>query len=157
MQYRSTKHTLMFAALLGLAAMFGFTACGNSSDNKKPLTENTEAVKEAPVYGKIKQVAMDAQVNQQLAKKGEKIFTVICSACHKYDERYVGPALGTVYKRRTPVYIMNMILDTEVMLEKDDSARCLLQTYLVKMPNAQVNEADARTVLEHLRVISSTR
>jgi hypothetical protein len=151
MKYRLAFNTTLLAAAILLAS------CGNSEGEKKLPRADAAAVKEAPVYGKITEVALDPEVDAELAAKGEKIFSVVCAACHKYDERYVGPALGNVFKRRTPVFIMNMILDTEVMLEKDDTARCLLQTYLVKMPNAQVNETDARTVLEHLREIASKR
>ncbi|MBI5648454.1 MAG: c-type cytochrome [Ignavibacteriae bacterium] len=134
-----------------LSALVCLAACGNSGE--QPRTEAAEVPK-PPVYGKIQNVELASVVDAPLAKKGEKIFKVICTACHKYDQRYVGPAIGSVFNRRTPEYIMNMILDTEVMLQKDDTARCLLQTYLVKMPNAQVNETDARSVLEHLRDIA---
>jgi len=146
-------NAMLFSAMVLLAS------CGKSGEEKTDTAaaETATAEKAAAVYGKIKEVSMDAQVNAEFAKKGEKIFGVVCSACHKYDERYVGPALGDVYKRRTPVYIMNMILDTDVMLEKDDTARCLLQTYLTKMPNAQVNETDARFVLEHLRDVAAKK
>jgi cytochrome c2 len=108
-----------------------------------------------PAYGKIKEVKLDPTLDPRLAKQGKQIFTVICSACHRYGQRYVGPALGKVVDRRKPEYIMNMILDTETMLEKDDTVRCLLQQYLTKMPNTHVNETDARAVLEHLRDVNA--
>ncbi|MBL0174009.1 MAG: c-type cytochrome [Ignavibacteria bacterium] len=145
------KHGLFLIALC-ISALTGISACGNSEEKE----EGEEAATPA-VYGKIKEVQIDPTVNPEMAKKGEKIFGVICKACHKYDERYVGPALGAVTKRRTPVYIMNMILDTETMIQKDDTARCLLQVYLTKMPNTNVNETDARNVLEHLRDIGQSR
>ncbi len=146
---------ILNAFLIGAVIMLA--SCGKSGEEKADTAaaETATAEKAKAVYGKIKEVSMDPQVNAEFAKKGEKIFSVICTACHKYDERYVGPALGKVYNRRTPVYIMNMILDTDVMLEKDDTAHCLLQEYLTKMPNAQVNETDARYVLEHLRDIAA--
>jgi cytochrome c len=140
-----------YSALI-LAACVMLASCGPSERKEPSAASNTQQAK--PSYGKIKDVQMDPAVNAALAAKGEKIFSVICSACHKLDQRYVGPALGGVYKRRTPVYIMNMILDTEVMIQNDDTVKCLLQTYLTKMPNAQVNEQDARSVLEHLRKVS---
>jgi mono/diheme cytochrome c family protein len=144
----------MFQSLTAmfLAASFFLCSCGQS-DNKQPGATG-EPAQAKPSYGKIKEVQLDPAVNAPLAAKGEKIFSVTCAACHKLDQRYVGPELGTVYKRRTPIYIMNMILDTEVMIQNDDTAKCLLQTYLTKMPNAQVNEQDARAVLEHLRNVA---
>lgn len=147
-------------ALLVLLLTVGGCGGGEQQDGAKSADAGEAASAEETaqaVYGKIKEVSMDPQVNAGFAEKGEKIFNVVCSACHKYDERYVGPALGDVYERRTPEYIMNMMLDTDVMLEKDDTARCLLQEYLTKMPNAQVNETDARYVLEHLRHVAENR
>jgi hypothetical protein len=59
-----------------------------------------------------------------------------------------------VTQTRTPEYVMNMILDTETMIDNDDTVKCLLQEYMLKMPNMQVDEKDARSVLEHLREIA---
>ncbi|MEX1054621.1 MAG: c-type cytochrome, partial [Rhodothermales bacterium] len=72
-------------------------------------------------------------------------------ACHKMDERYVGPALGDVTERRAPAYIMNMMLNPEEMIQKHPEVKALLAQYLTPMPNQQLTEADARAVLEYLR------
>lgn len=132
--------------------------CGNndqklSESQQSNSSEGTEATqsKTKVQYGKIQRVDITPEIDKDMAKHGLRIFDVTCTSCHKYDERYVGPALGDVTKRRTPEFIMNMILDTETMIEKDDTVKCLLQTYLLKMPNMQVDEKDARSVLEHLR------
>jgi cytochrome c len=45
------------------------------------------------------------------AEEGKVVFDRLCASCHKINERYVGPALGGVVGRRTPEYVMNMILD----------------------------------------------
>ena len=137
---------------LGLSLLIVASSCGDSGEE-----EEEEATAKPEVYGKIKEVKLDATISPEMAKSGEKVFNVVCKACHKYDERYVGPSLGTVTKRRTPEYIMNMILDTETVLQKDAAVSCMLQVYLTKMPNTHVDEKDARNVLEHLRDIGSAR
>jgi len=116
-----------------------------------------EATKAKPAYYKIQHVDVGPKVDPVMAKAGVDIFDVKCAACHKLDERYVGPALGTVTQRRPPEYIMNMILDTETMINNDDTVQCLLQTYLLKMPNQSVDEKDARNVLEYLRKAGDER
>jgi mono/diheme cytochrome c family protein len=71
------------------------------------------ACAEAPAdkgVGPIKEVKL-GPVDPAMAKAGAAVFEQKCSACHKFDERYVGPALKGVTQRRTPEYIMNMILD----------------------------------------------
>ena len=96
--------------------------------------------KEKKVYGKIQHVDVSETIDASMAGAGKEIFETKCNACHKYDERYVGPALGKVTHRRTPEYVMNMILDTETMIENDDTVKCLMQEYLMRMPNQDVNE-----------------
>ena len=110
-----------------------------------------EGQQQKKTYGKIQHVDVGTSIDATMASAGKEVFDVKCTACHKYDERYVGPALGKVTERRPPEYVMNMILDTETMIENDDTVKCLLQEYLMKMPNQSVDEKDARNVLEHLR------
>ena len=125
----------------------------NTAKNDTPK----DVLKEKPQYYKVKNVELGTAIDPVLSKQGGKVFDVTCTGCHKYDEKYVGPALGDVTKRRTPEYVMNMILDTETMIEKDDTVKCMLQTYLMKMPNMQVDEKDARAVLEHLREVGEKK
>ncbi len=145
------------AILLGTVLCFGMISCSKNEGSEAKKTADAAApapgqvLKEKPQYYKIKEVALEPTPNVALADKGQKIFETTCTSCHVYDKRYVGPALGGVTHRRPPEYVMNMILDTDVMVENDDTVRCLLQTYMLKMPNMNVNEDDARNVLEHLR------
>lgn len=118
-------------------------------------SEQAIAIPKAKVtYGKIKHVDVGTTVNSDMAKAGLAVFDMKCAACHKYEERYVGPALGKVTERRTPEFVMNMILDTETMIDNDDTVKCLMQEYLMRMPNQSVDEKDARNVLEHLRNVA---
>lgn len=90
-------------------------------------------------------------VDHELAEKGEKIFAEKCSACHKMEEKYVGPALGGVTARRTPTYVMNMIMAPDVMYTRHPVARQLLAETMTPMPNLGLTQEQARTVLEYLR------
>lgn len=90
-------------------------------------------------------------VDEELAEQGEKIFETKCSACHKMEERYVGPALGDVTVRRSPTFVMNMILAPDVMYSKHPAAKQLLGEYMTQMPNLGITEAEARQILEYLR------
>ncbi|MEO0169795.1 MAG: cytochrome c, partial [candidate division WOR-3 bacterium] len=85
----------------------------------------------------------------------EEIFKTKCSACHKLDERYVGPALKGVTKRRTPEWIMNMILNPEEMTKNDPIAKKLLEEYLTQMTFQNVSEDEARAILEYFRLVDS--
>lgn len=144
--------------VVAVLVLFGLPSCSkNAAEESKSgdAPAPGQVVQSKPQYYKIKEVALDPSPNKDMAAKGQKLFETVCSSCHKYDERYVGPALGGVTHRRPPEYIMNMILDTDVMVENDDTVRCLLQTYMLKMPNMAVDPGDARNVLEHLRIVGA--
>ena len=80
--------------------------------------------------------------------QGNAIYDMKCSACHKLtDMRVVGPGWKGVTDRRTPEWIMNMTLNVDVMLEKDPAAQAMLKECLVRMPNQNLNQEDARAVL----------
>lgn len=137
--------------ILILLSILSFIGCSGEKRQQEDTQSFMEAQQPKKTYGKIQHVDVGATINGTMAAAGKEVFDVKCAACHKYDERYVGPALGKVTERRPPEYIMNMILDTETMIENDDTVKCLLQQFLMKMPNQSVDEKDARNVLEHLR------
>ena len=143
--------------MIALCAMLITSCSQQKADENANGQPAEEAVKEKPKYYKIQHVDVGSTIDPVMVKAGTDIFDVKCTACHKLDERYVGPALGKVTQRRPPEYIMNMILDTETMINNDDTVQCLLQTYLLKMPNQSVDEKDARNVLEFLRKAGDER
>lgn len=96
-------------------------------------------------------VAVAASVDKALAASGAKLFEQKCSACHKMDERYVGPPLGDVTKRRTPTFVMNMMLNPQEMVLKHPTSKKLLAEFMVPMPNLNLSTGEAREVLEYLR------
>jgi cytochrome c len=100
--------------------------------------------------GPIKELKLET-INLDLATSGKKVFESKCSACHKIAERYAGPALKDVTKRRAPEWIMNMILNPGEMVEKDPTAQELLSEYLVKMTFQNVSQEETRSILEYFR------
>jgi cytochrome c2 len=89
-----------------------------------------------------------------LVKSGHEVFEQKCSACHKMDERYVGPPLAGVIGRRSPAFVMNMALNPQGMLEKHPVTKKLLAEYLTAMPNQNLSKDEARQVVEYLRTQS---
>jgi mono/diheme cytochrome c family protein len=85
--------------------------------------------------------------------EGKEVFDQKCGACHKPNERYVGPALGGVVERRTPEYVMNMVLNPSGMIRQHPEAKKLFATYLVEMPNQGRTPEQARRVVEYLRTL----
>ena len=91
-------------------------------------------------------------LNQEWVAAGKSIYEVKCQSCHKLtEEKLVGPGWKGVTQRRTPVWILNMITNTDMMLDKDPEARKLLELCMVRMPNQNLMIDDARKVLEFQR------
>jgi mono/diheme cytochrome c family protein len=146
------------------ASSFFFISC--SSGNKEETsteagqaeTTQTEApAAEAPPadngkgIGPVKTVALGETIDQALADKGKAVFESKCTACHKFGERYVGPDLAGVTERRQPEWIMNMVLNPQEMVQQDPTAKELLGEFMTQMPNQNLTEDEARSVLEYFR------
>lgn len=136
---RGTRLYLM----LGVAALGAFAAC------KKPADKPADTASSKGI-GPITSVQLGA-IDAALVKQGQEVFDGKCAACHKMDEKVVGPALGGVTKRRTPEWIMNMILNPEEMTQKDPAAQALLAEHLTQMTFQNVSEKEARAILEYFR------
>ncbi len=138
-------------------------ACGGSSEktNTAPEASSTEPAKSEnanPAYdpqrgeGKFTEVAVGATVDQTMAAAGEKIYSVKCNACHKLtSEKLVGPGwLGVTDRHKAP-WIMNFVTNTDAMIDKDPKAQAQLEICLVRMPNQNIADADARNLYEFMR------
>lgn len=125
----------------------------NKSSNEKAAT--TEPVSTDPMknkgIGPIKNVDLKDDLQEVYVTRGENIFESKCTACHKFEERYVGPPLKGVTERRTPEWIMNMILNPEEMGKNDPIGNELLAEYMTQMTNQNITEDEARYLLEYFR------
>lgn len=133
---------------------------GNASETTKTAEEpnvqteqtNSENTPSDIGVGPVKTVSI-GEIDITLVNKGKEIFEAKCTACHKIEEKYIGPALKGVTQRRKPEWIMNMILNPTEMTQKDPVAKELLATYASPMANQNLTEEEARAVLEYFRNI----
>lgn len=104
--------------------------------------------------GPIKSVKLDTQVDQEMVTKGADVFKRMCTACHRVNKKFIGPSPKNILERRTPEWIMNMILDPEKMIKEDPLARELLIEFNGSpMANQNLSEEDARAILEYFRTL----
>lgn len=99
---------------------------------------------------------LPASVDDALATRGKAVFDEKCSACHKMGERYVGPAVGDVLTRRSPAFVMNMVLNPIEMTSRHPDVKTLVAQYMSIMPNQNVSAEDARALVEFLRTIPAS-
>ncbi len=158
--------TLLFVALL--------LSCGGKEEKKKesisygrkeaPVKEKTAEEKATPAskkidlankgIGPIKSVTFDAEIDQKMATEGAEVFKKMCTACHRTNKKFVGPPPTGIYERRSPEWVMNMILDPEGMVKNDALAKELLMEFNGSpMANQNLTEQEARSVLEYFRTL----
>ncbi len=104
--------------------------------------------------GQIKEITLDPEINTEMAAEGEAIFKTNCTACHKIDRRFIGPSPKGILERRSPEWIMNMILDPQLMVEQDRCAKDLLVEFNgAAMANQNLTVEQTRAILEYFRTL----
>jgi hypothetical protein len=147
---------IIVLAFMILAGSLVFFAC---ADKKPTITEPLDTEKltanQTEEHGteiKPGDVHLTNPLNTEWVAAGKSIYDVKCQACHKLtSEKLVGPGWFGVTKRRKPEWIMNMITNVDMMLEKDPQAQKLLEECLVRMPNQNLNLDEARAIVEFQR------
>jgi mono/diheme cytochrome c family protein len=164
------KFTLKLLSILFITALIG---CGGGDEKKEkkqvkigntqsetPKTATTEKISGATIdlnnkgVGPIKNIDLPETIDQAMVAAGAELYKLKCSACHKPDKKFIGPAPTGILERRSPEWIMNMILDPEKMIAQDPIAKQLLIDYNGSpMANQSLTEAEARSILEYFRTL----
>jgi mono/diheme cytochrome c family protein len=163
--------SLKLMAILFIALLM---SCGGKEEKekegftlkKKTETESTVAAKdnntlasvridlENKGIGPIKSVQLGTDINQAMVTHGADVYKKMCMACHRPDKKFIGPAPTGILARRTPEWIMNMILNPVEMVQKDPLAKDLLMEFNGSpMANQNLTEDEARAVLEYFRTL----
>ncbi len=104
--------------------------------------------------GPIKNVDIPDEIDQDLAAKGEEVYQQKCTACHNPYKRLVGPPQEGIMEKRTPEWVMNMIMNPEEMLQKDPIAKAMLEEFNgAVMSNQDISEEEARALVEYFRTL----
>ena len=155
-----SKSNIFILTFFFAVALFLFSCGGNASNDGKANNDATSSGTKPEAsegtnpkgIGKYTNVQLTHPLDQNMIASGQKTYDVKCGSCHKLtDEKLVGPGWKGVTDRRTPEWIMNFVTNTEEMVNKDTAALNLLEVCLVKMPNQNLSETDARSVLEFMR------
>lgn len=144
----------VFVLALVVAIVSGCGSDGKKEEKTSKPVEEKKVVEVGPMedkgIGPVTSITL-AEIDESMAAEGKELFKLKCSACHKISKRFVGPALAGVTERRTPEWIMNMILNPEVMVAENPIAKELLAAYLSPMANQNLTEKEARLILEYFR------
>lgn len=129
----------------------------NSTTNDK--NQNTLASKKIDLrnkgIGPIKSIQLEAEIDQTMVTHGAELYKKKCASCHRPDKKFIGPASAGILDRRTPEYIMNKMLNPLEMMRKDLLTKELLKEFdYTIMPYQNLNEHEARAVLEYFRTLN---
>jgi mono/diheme cytochrome c family protein len=159
------------ANLFGLLAGIVLLANCGGNENNTPTSDPPSAVQNAAAaadatpaseritlndkgVGAIKDLTLPAEIDQEMALAGAEIFKTNCTACHKVDQRFIGPSPKGIFERRHPAWVMNMILDPKLMTEQDQCAKDLLVEFNgAAMANQNLTEEQARSIVEYFRTL----
>jgi len=165
------KHLIKFLSIILIALLI---SCGGKDEKQEKekiklgsnKTEKTTEKKEVngvtidlsnKGIGPIKELKLPETIDDAMAKAGAEMFKLKCTACHKPTKRFIGPAVLGILERRSPEWIMNMILNPEEMTKNDPIARQLLIEYNgAPMANQSLTEDEARSILEYFRTIKAS-
>ena|SRR5680860_405697 len=152
---------------------FLIISCGGSSEENtqsqtNSASESTKTVKapkstvkasqrvdlENKGVGPVKSVTLEPEIDRQLAVEGKDVYGKMCIACHKPDTKFIGPPPKGILERRSPEWVMNMILNPEVMIQEDPLAKDLLMEFNGSpMANQGLTREQARAILEYFRTL----
>ncbi len=137
---------------------------GFSYEKKAPTEQKVKKVESVPAskkidltnkgVGPITIINLSPEIDQTLVTHGADVFKKMCAACHRPDKKFIGPAPKDILSRRSPEWVMNMILNPDEMVQKDPLAKALLIEFNGSpMANQNLSEKDARAVLEYFRTL----
>ena len=144
----------LFRYTLAIFIVLGFMAsCSNTDKSGNSETQTAGVIpKDTTVKGAMRYVDLEDPLEEDLIARGSEIFELRCSACHELsDEKLVAPGWEGLTNRRSPEWIMNMIMNVNIMLEFDSAAHQLLEENETVMPEQYLAVDDARSVLEFIR------
>lgn len=162
------KYLIKTVFLFFIAALI---SCGGGDEKKEKKevkigSSKKEVVKKETVkkgvtidmnnkgVGPIKNVELPETIDQTMVAAGAELYRTKCTACHKVGKKFIGPAPNGVLERRSPEWIMNMILDPEGMVKNDPIAKALLIEHNGSpMANQSLTQEEARSILEYFRTL----
>ena len=148
---------------IGILGIMFFISCGGadkklasdttSAEQPKATTGTTSDYDPKRGEGKFDSTNVTiGPLDAAMAAKGKSVAETKCFSCHKTsDEKLVGPGWKGITERKTPYWIMNFITNPDPMIDKDPELQAQLEICLVRMPNQNLVDLEARELVEFMR------
>ena len=153
MLHRNTLGTLTLSLLL--------MACGGEAPETQTASDGPEeptltAFELEHGIGPFTEEVQLGAIDAALAARGQELFETSCEICHQLGQRFVGPDLEGVLDRRSPTFVMNMIMNPEEMAFNHPVTMELMREFMAPMPYQNVTTDDTRAIVEYLRTVGGT-
>jgi cytochrome c len=151
MKYTNLIIAAIFTSAFLIAGCGGDGSKTNQNQAQQQETEDgLTPFEQEHGIGPIDEEIVINEIDMEMARRGAEIFEMKCSSCHKLNERYIGPPMGDILEKRSPTYVMNMILNPNGMVEEHPEAKEVLIEYnMSPMPNQGLTEEEARAIVEY--------
>lgn len=158
----ATKTPAVPGSALGLAGLIlslALVACGGGDGGPQGEAQGADVESSAGGGGSAAAAIepVKGPLDETLASRGEALFRDLgCTACHRVDERLVGPALKGVTSRRDYPWFYHMVTNPDSMIRNDSIGKELLAEYLTPMANQGVSDDEARALFEYFRSVDES-
>ncbi|MCH8569076.1 MAG: cytochrome c [Balneolales bacterium] len=152
------KYAAFIASILLVASL---VACGNSDGQNNEQAQRSSSTNGAELssfelehgIGPITSRMTIDDFDLGMAQRGREIFESKCAACHQMENRLVGPPIKGLTERRSPEFLMNMILNPNDMARKHPEGQKMMREYMMVMPFQNISEEEAREIVEYFRKV----
>jgi cytochrome c2 len=141
-------HILMRIICISLLFLWFISCSGSNQQRELSDFESEHGI------GPITEIIDLGPYDQDLALRGKEIYSALCMMCHGQNDSDIAPSLEGILDRRSPEYVMNMILNPTGMIRWHPT-RLSGERYLTSMPYQSLSPDEARAIVEFLRDISS--
>jgi cytochrome c2 len=156
------KRVLVYSSIVLFAFFISEILQVNTAEGKENIrkmtavkdTADTKSSQEIPDWWKIKELKL-SPINKKLVDEGKSIFNSKCTPCHNLDSKLVGPPLRKIAKQQTPLFLINYLMNTKEMQQKEPQLKELIKQFNnVIMPDQGLKEKESRSIVEYFRSLA---
>lgn len=137
----------LFRDIAGVLLIITLVSCNGNNTEEKP----SQVLSEDPGgIGPVDVIQLNP-INDSLVDEGRRLFEQHCSECHKMEYKSIGPDISDICEIRKPEWIVNFILNTKEMIQKDKAAKTTAAAYTEDCPQLIDELNDAYALLEFFR------
>lgn len=153
---RKAQFGIAGISLISLMALASMDGCSSAPETEAERLARWQAgqlnsFEEQHGIGPITEEVILGAIDQAKAALGAETFKTKCMTCHRLDSKLTGPPLRTILKTRSIAYVMNQILNPELMGKLHPDGKRMVAQYMQQMTIQGITRDDAANLVEFLR------